>query len=206
MHALTARLKTVSAISLSLLGVLWVIELVNLLLGGALDADGIRPRDPHALAGIVWAPFIHVSVAHLLANSLPVAVLSAIVLLRGVRTFVAVSLLVILLGGLGVWLVGRPFTVEVGASGVIFGYLGYLLARGLVERSPGSVVVSLLVLIVYGGILWGMLPVQPGVSFEAHICGFLSGVLAAWLLARLQASPARRPEAVALPRLRTSKL
>jgi membrane associated rhomboid family serine protease len=84
-------------------------------------------------------------------------------------------------GGLGVWLIGRPFSVQVGASGVIFGYLGYLLARGFIERSAGAVMTSLLVLVVYGGALWGLLPTQPGVSFEGHMSGFASGGLAAWL-------------------------
>jgi membrane associated rhomboid family serine protease len=183
MRSATDRLTTVVGIPVVLLALLWVVELVNLLLGGALDRFGIRPRDPSDLAGIVWAPFIHVSVAHLAANSVPLFVLSAIVLLRGVRTFVLVSIVVMLVGGLGAWLIGRPFSVEVGASGVIFGYLGYLLARSVVERSLGAILVSLAVLVIYGGALWGLLPTQPGVSFEAHITGFLSGGLAAFALA-----------------------
>jgi membrane associated rhomboid family serine protease len=181
---LTRRLKTVAGVSVALLAVLWIVELVNLVMGGALDRYGIRPRDANGLSGVLWAPFIHVSVAHLLANSGPFFVLSAIVLLRGVRRFVLVSLFVMLVGGLGVWLIGRPFSVQVGASGVIFGYLGYLLARGFIERSVGAVLTSLVVLVVYGGALWGLLPTQPGVSFEGHISGFASGGLAAWLARR----------------------
>jgi membrane associated rhomboid family serine protease len=181
---LTTRLKTVVGLSVALLAVLWIVEIINLVLGGALDRYGIRPRDVNGLSGILWAPFIHLSVDHLLANSGPFVVLSAIVLLRGVRQFVLVSLFVMLVGGLGAWLIGRPFSVEVGASGVIFGYLGYLLARGMIERSLGAVLTSLLVLMVYGGALWGLLPTQPGVSFEGHISGFASGGLAAWLAHR----------------------
>lgn len=181
---LTTRLKTAVVVSVALLVVLWIVEMVNLVLGGSLDRFGIRPRDMNGLSGILWAPFIHVSVAHLLANSGPFVVLSAIVLLRGVRQFVLVSLFVVLAGGLLAWLIGRPFSVQVGASGVIFGYLGYLLARGVIERSVGAVLTSLAVLVVYGGALWGLLPVQPGVSFEGHISGFVSGGLAAWLAHR----------------------
>jgi membrane associated rhomboid family serine protease len=178
---LTTRLKTAGVVSVALLVVLWIVELVNIVLGGGLDRFGIRPRDIDGLSGILWAPFIHVSVAHLLANSGPFLVLSAIVLLRGLRQFVLVSLFVVLVGGLVAWLIGRPFSVQVGASGVIFGYLGYLLARGVIERSVGAVLTSLAVLVVYGGALWGLLPTQPGVSFEGHISGFASGGLAAWL-------------------------
>ena len=109
-------------------------------------------------------------------------VLGWFVALAGTTALVEVTILVALFGGAGTWLIGRSGSVHVGASGVVFGYLGYLLGRGLFERSLGSILVSLVVGVLYGGLVWGVLPTRPGVSWEGHLCGFLAGVLAAWLI------------------------
>ncbi len=181
MRTLTDELRTIAGAAAAPVALLWIVEVANLVLGGGLDRFGIRPRETDGLPGIIWAPFIHASVMHLVANSGPLFVLSVLVLLRGLRVFLLLTVFVMLVGGSALWLVGRPNSVQIGASGVIFGYLGYLLVRGVVERSFGSVLVALVVLVVYGTALWGLLPTQPGVSFEGHITGFMSGGLGAWL-------------------------
>lgn len=164
---------------------MWVLELADLLLlGGALDAYGIRPRSVDGLEGIVLSPLLHGGLAHLANNSVPFVVLGLLVFLNGLRHFVVTTLLSLFVGGLGVWLVGAPNTVHIGASGVVFGYLGYLLLRGYFSRSVGAVLLSLLLVVLYGGALWGLLPIQAGVSWTAHLFGFLGGALSAYLLRR----------------------
>lgn len=162
------------------LALMWLIAAVNtLILGHRLIALGIHPRDPTALPGILLAPFLHVSVGHLLANSAPFVVLGGVILARSVRDFVSVSLFVTLVGGFAVWVFGSGNSVHVGASGV-FGYFGYLLFRGIVERSPPSIIIALAVGSGYGTLLLGLVPFQRGVSWEGHVFGFLAGALAAW--------------------------
>lgn len=164
---------------------LWGVEIVNLLIfQQGLVRFGIQPRTLHGLIGIPLAPLLHGSVAHLLANTGPLLVLGWIVLLRGVERFWEVTLFTALASGVGVWLIGSSDSVHVGASGVIFGYVGYLLLRAWYERSFSAITTALLVGVLYGGVVWGVLPGQRGVSWEAHLCGFLGGC---WL-AKLQGS------------------
>ena len=167
----------------------WVIELSDqLLFGGMLDRFGIRPRNLGGLWGIGAAPLLHGGWAHLLANTIPFVVLAWLVMLRRTRDFFLVTAIVVLLGGLGVWLIGGPGTVHIGASGLIFGYVGYLFGRGYFERSFGSILLALIVAVVYGSVLWGVLPGQRGISWEGHLAGFLAGVLAAKLV-----TPSNKP-------------
>ena len=169
----------------SLLAIAWAVELVDqLLLGRSLDRYGIRPHTLQGLWGILFAPFLHGGFGHLIANSGPFVVLGWLVALRGVGRFVAVSLIVIVIGGLGVWLFGPSNTVHIGASGLIFGYLGYLLLSGYFEQKPGSILVAVVVGLLYGGAIWGVLPGQRGISWQGHLFGLLAGVLAARLLAQ----------------------
>jgi membrane associated rhomboid family serine protease len=171
-----------------MLGVMWVIALLNALPVLDLTRFGIRPRSIPGLLGIVFAPFLHGGFAHLAANSVPFLVLGGIVLLGGRKVFWSVTVFVILLGGLGVWAVAPGYSIHIGASGLIFGYLGFLLARGFVERSWTWIAVAFVILAGYGSLLWGVLPHQPGVSWQSHLFGFLSGIGAA----RLLFSPERR--------------
>lgn len=164
---------------------MWVLELADLLFfGGALDAYGIKPRSVDGLDGVVLSPFLHGGLAHLANNSVPFVVLGLLVFLSGLRNFVVTTLLSLFVGGFGVWLAGSPGTVHIGASGVVFGYLGYLLLRGYFSRSAGAILLSLLLVVLYGGALWGLLPLQTGVSWTAHLFGFLGGALSAYLLHR----------------------
>lgn len=162
---------------------MWVEETVDLLMfGGRLDAAGIRPRVPSALWGIAFAPFLHGGLAHLMANTVPLLVLGWLIMLRSLRVFLAVTVLTAVLGGLGVWLFGRPFSVHIGASGVVFGYLGFLLLRGYFERSFTAIALGLVAGVLYGGALWGVLPGQRGISWEGHLFGFAAGAGTARLL------------------------
>lgn len=169
---------------------MWLLEVADLLLfGGALDAYGIRPRSVDGLDGVVLAPLLHGDLAHLANNSVPFVVLGLLVFLNGLRNFAVTTVLSVLLSGLGVWLVGAPNTVHVGASGLVFGYFGYLLLRGYFTRSAGAILLSLLLIVLYGGALWGLLPLQTGISWTAHLFGFLGGALSAYLLHRRKPKP-----------------
>ena len=163
----------------------WILELVDLLvLRRSLDTWGIRPRTVDGLWGILFAPFLHGGLGHLIANTLPFLTLGWLVMLRRTSDFFVVTFVAMLVGGLGAWLLGGRNTIHIGASGIIFGYLGYLLLRGYFERSVVSILVSVVVGIFYGGALWGLLPSGPGISWQGHLFGFLGGVGAARLMGR----------------------
>ena len=184
-------LKLQAAILLGLVAIMWAIEVVDLVvLGGALDAYGIRPRTVDGLWGILLAPFLHGGLGHVAANTIPFVVLGWLVMLRETWHFFAVGVIVAVLGGLGVWLTAPAAGVHIGASGVVFGFFGFLLLAGWFERRFGTILVSLAVLVAYGGLIFGVLPGQVGISWQSHLFGFLAGVLAARFLAR-RPRPAR---------------
>lgn len=179
------ELRTQATIAGGLVGTMWVEEIVDTVaFGGGLDRFGIHPRTTRGLLGIPLAPLLHAGFGHLAANTVPLVVLAFFVMGRRKRDLAIVSALATLVGGLGVWLVGAANSVHLGASIVVFGYLGYLLSRGIFERRFWSILGSLVVFFLYGGALWGLLPGRPGVSWEGHLFGFLGGVLAARLLAK----------------------
>lgn len=175
---------------------LWAIEVVDTALGNQLDYQGVQPRDPDGLAGIIFAPLLHGGWAHLTANSGPLLVLGFLVLLSGVLRWLMVTMVIWVVGGVGIWITGAPDSVHIGASILVFGWLVYLILRGIFSRSPGQIALGVVILVLYGGALWGVLPGQSGVSWEGHLFGALGGGLAAWWLAPARhASPtrARRP-------------
>ncbi|MEW6283752.1 MAG: rhomboid family intramembrane serine protease [Candidatus Eremiobacterota bacterium] len=185
MKQLTRTLKLQLLILGGLLLTFWALETVDVvLLHQALNRYGIVPRTQDGLWGILFAPFLHGGFPHLIANSVPFLVLGWLVLVRGVKDFLAVSLVTVLVAGLGTWLVGAAGTVHIGASGVVFGYLGYLMLRGFFERKILSILLSIGVGYLYGRYLPGVLPGQQGISWECHLFGFLGGALAAWLMTR----------------------
>lgn len=148
---------------------------------GGLDQYGILPRNLIGLRGILFAPFLHGGLGHLIGNTIPFVILGWLVMLREITDFAAVSVISALVSGLGTWLFGTR-GIHIGASGVIFGYLGYLLARGYFERSGTAIAIALFVGTLYGSLLWGILPLQHGISWEGHLFGFLGGILSAKLL------------------------
>jgi membrane associated rhomboid family serine protease len=162
---------------------LWAIEVVDLLvLRGALDGYGIRPRTLPGLGGILLAPLLHGGFGHLAANSTALLVLGWFVMLRGTAQIVPVTVIGALVGGLGIWLVGASGSVHLGSSIVVFAYLGYLLFRGFFERRVLAMAGSVAVAFLYGGMIWGVLPGRQAVSWEGHLFGFLGGVLAARIM------------------------
>jgi membrane associated rhomboid family serine protease len=173
--------------------VLFLIELVNFLLGGELAAEGgIRPHVVAGLDGVVLSPFLHASFEHVTANSVPLIVLGTFVLAAGVRRFVLSTIFIVVASGLAVWFIGDPRTVVVGASGVIFGYFGLLFMRGLVERSWWNIGVAFLVGLLYGWQLVGVLgPVDAHISWQDHLCGLIAGLIAGVLFRRRRVPPAR---------------
>ena len=164
----------------SIVGVMWLLELIDILfLNQRLNLFGIRPRDTGYMWGIAFAPFLHGGISHLLANTPPFIALGWLVLARSRKEFLWVTIAVTLSSGLGAWLFGASNSVHIGASGVIFGYFGFLLARGFFDRQLVSIALSLIVGAIYGYLLWGVLPNQPNVSWQGHLFGFLGGVLLA---------------------------
>ncbi len=162
--------------------VLWLVEGLDAVLPGRFEGNGIRPRSDAGMSGILFGPLIHSDWAHLIGNSVPLLVLGFLLALSGIRTFLAVTAVVWLTSGLGVWLVGSTFTVHVGASGIVFGWIAYLILRGVFARKPGQIALGVAVFIAYGSALWGVLPGQVGISWEGHLFGALGGVGAAWWL------------------------
>lgn len=176
---------------LILVGALWLIELVDrLFFHEALDRFGIVPRTAAGLWGIPLAPLLHSSFAHLLANTLPLIILGTLVMLTYRSRFLAITGVIILVSGLGTWLISPAQTIHIGASGLIFGYLAFLVAVAYHERSFGAVALAVLVIILYGGVIGGILPQDGGISWQGHLFGLIGGGLAAYLFARRRARTA----------------
>lgn len=161
---------------------LWAIELANALLDQRLNNFGIHPRSIGQLQGILFAPFLHGSWWHLIGNTFPLVVLSGLILAKDRGEWIAVTVLTAIVSGFGTWLFGGGNTVHIGASGVVFGYFGFLVTRAYFERSLGSIAVALLVVMMFGGMIWGILPVRVGISWEGHLFGMLGGIAAAWAI------------------------
>ncbi|MBV9464596.1 MAG: rhomboid family intramembrane serine protease [Solirubrobacterales bacterium] len=171
-----------------IVALMWIVEVINSLDANKLDNDGIYPRNLGRLWGILTAPFLHAGFGHLIANTVPFVFMGLIIALRGAARLAAVTLIVILVGGLGTWLIapshlanGQP-VVTVGASGVVFGYAAYLLVRGLFDRSALELLIGAVVGVVWGGALLASLVPHSGISWQGHLCGAIGGVVAAWLL------------------------
>ncbi len=176
------NLQRQAAIVTVFIAALWLVEALDLLFWrGDLDAFGIRPRTLAGLLRIPVAPFLHAGFGHLIANTMPLLILCWLVLLRGLRDFVDATVLAALISGLGIWAFGASNSIHIGASGLVFGYLGYLTARGYFERSLVAVSLAAAALLLYGGLLIGVLPSRAGVSWLGHLFGFLGGILAAYL-------------------------
>ncbi|WP_461414188.1 rhomboid family intramembrane serine protease [Gemmatimonas sp.] len=175
----TRSLKTQVTMLGTAMGAFWVTFVLNTMLGGALNQFGVIPRTTVGLRGILFAPFLHGNLNHLIANTLPFLALGWMVMLRDARHFVPVTLFSMLGAGLMAWTLGAPGSVHIGASGVVFGYLGFLLLAGVYTRSFWSIVLSLVTAGLWGGLVLGIAPGQAGISWQAHLGGFIGGILAA---------------------------
>lgn len=160
---------------------LWLIELVDQITRGSLDALGIHSWQLSSLPSVFVAPWLHVDWAHLSANTIPFAVLGFLVILGGAVRALLSTLWSVVTSGLFAWLLSPPNTITIGASGLIFGWLTYLLTRGIFGRDGKQILLAVVIFLVYGGILWGVFPTQVGVSWQAHLGGAIGGVVAAWL-------------------------
>ncbi|HEX8648757.1 MAG TPA: rhomboid family intramembrane serine protease [Thermoleophilaceae bacterium] len=186
----TARREPVSErragfmLVLAMLAVMWVSEIVDSIMGGDLDRYGIEPREPDGLIGIATSPFLHGGFDHLMSNTVPFVAMGLAIALAGAVRVLAVTGIVMLVGGLGTWLAGEDGSVHIGASGVVFGYATYLLVRGFFNRSALELLMGLIVGAVWGtALLSGLLP-RPGISWQGHLFGAIGGVVAARLLMR----------------------
>lgn len=156
----------------------WLVWAADAVWPGTIG-HGIVPRTTYGLTGIVMAPFLHATLQHLLANTIPFVLLGAVILLRGARAFTTVTVVSALIAGAGTWLFGTPGTMHIGASGIVFGFFGYLLFRALYDRRVSSFLIALVVAVLYGGsLLMSIVPAQ-GISWTGHIFGFLGGIAAA---------------------------
>ena len=165
-----------------LIAVMYAVEVVDIVLGGRLDGLGVEPRELDGLTGVALAPLLHSGFGHLLANTVPFAVLGLIIALGGLRRVVDVIAIVALVSGLATWLIGPEQTVHLGASGLVFGFATYVISRGVFTRRPWHIVGGILVAVIYGAsTLIGLLP-REGVSWQMHLFGAIGGVLAARLL------------------------
>ncbi len=180
---LAGTLKAQIAVLGGWTAIAWALEAVDqFVVARSLDVYGIHPRDLQGLWGILCAPLLHGGFGHLAANTVPFLVLGWFVLAGRKGDFFLVNVIVIVIGGVGVWIVAPTDSVHIGASGLIFGYLGFLLSRGLFERSLGSILIAVVVGLLYGGLVFGVLPGEPGVSWQGHLFGFVGGAIAAKLL------------------------
>ena len=172
---------------------MWVLEAVNAIDHNALDnAGGIYPRNFDHLWAIFTSPFLHQNFApHLLDNTIPLLFMGVIIALRGALRLAAVTLVVIIVGGLGTWVASPSGSITIGASGVVFGYATYLLARGIFNRSLLELGVGLVVGVVWGGALISSVVPHAGISWQAHVSGAVGGVMAAWMLAKPHGSRRR---------------
>lgn len=163
--------------------VMWVVELVDAaVLDDRLEMQGIHPRTWSGLDGILWAPFLHGSIGHLTANSLPFAVLGGLVAIRGLRRWLDVTATILVVSGIATWLLARSGN-HIGASAIVFGYLGYLVGSAFFERKVSTVLAALVAVVLYGGLVFGLLP-RSTVSWEGHLFGLLAGWTTAALTRR----------------------
>jgi membrane associated rhomboid family serine protease len=173
--------KVGGAAILSFVALLYLIEAWDALHHQELNGDGILPRERDGLTGILWAPLLHANWQHLISNTGPALVLGFLVTLAGMSRFIFATVIVWILGGFGTWLIGSPGST-IGASGLIFGWLTFLIVYGFFTRKVWQILVGVVVLIYYGTVFLGILPGTPGVSWQGHLCGAIAGVFAAYLL------------------------
>jgi membrane associated rhomboid family serine protease len=180
MKAVVVEIRTQILILVMLVGLMWGLEILDtFVFRHGLDILGIIPRQAIGLRGILFSPFLHGNFAHLSANTVPFIILGWLIMSQSINNFVIVSVICMILGGLGTWLFGASNSVHIGASGLIFGYLGFLIARYYFDRRVSSGIIALFVGATYGSVLWGVLPSVPGISWEGHLFGFLGGIVAA---------------------------
>lgn len=161
---------------------LWLLEILDTATGHPLDSYGVQPRSEDGLVGVLLAPTLHFGFDHLVSNTIPVLVLGFLTLATGVARGIAATAIIWVVGGLGVWLFAQPGSVHAGASVLIFGWIVYLIVRGFINRHTTEILIGVAVFLLYSGALLGVLPGQPGVSWQGHLFGAVGGFIAARVL------------------------
>jgi len=193
-EAMIAEAKKALWVMVGLLAVLWVVQIVNSIGGYDLTQEfGIEARDPASLPEIFSAPFMHSSWGHIEGNSGPLFVFGFLAAYRGVKKWLSVSVLIIVASGLGVWFTSPSDSITVGASGLVFGYFGYIIVRGLFDRHPIDIVIGIVMALCFAYQFTSLLPTDERVSWQGHLFGFAGGIVGGWLFRD------RRPKAVAAP-------
>lgn len=172
------RISTGIRLAVGFLVVIWGVHLVNFILGGTLSVFGIQPRDPMGLLGIIFAPVLHGNWEHLISNSVPGAIFCFLIGLSGRKAFWEVTAIVALVAGMGTWLFGGVGTLHIGASSLVYGWLAYLVIRGIFNRSLLQILLGIVIGFMYSGLIWGVLPIYEGVSWQGHLFGAIGGILA----------------------------
>lgn len=186
-----ANFRLALRIALGLVALLWLIMIVNGALDLSLERFGVRPRTWSGLPGILLAPLLHADIAHLFANSAPLLVLITAMLHLYPNSALRVVPAIYLGPGVAVWLWGRA-SIHIGASGLIYGLLAYVFVAGTIRHDRRAIAASLLVCFLYGSLVWGVLPIQPAMSWETHLSAALIGAVLAVALRRLDIPPRRR--------------
>ena len=174
--------QVAGVVTLGFVALLWAIEIVDSVADHRLDAYGVEPRSADGLLGIVFAPLLHGGWGHLEANTVPTLVLGFLVLVTGIVRGLEATAIIWVVGGVGVWLVAPGNSIHLGASVLIFGWLVYLMVRGVWTRRLGEIALGVVLFLAYGSLLLGVLPGEPGISWQGHLFGALGGALAAWLV------------------------
>lgn len=171
-----SRLRTGLTYGIGYVVVIWAVYFLNLALGRSLDYYGIHPLDISSIWHIFTSPLLHANLEHLISNTVPGAIFCFLIGLSGHRVFWEVTMIALLIGGIGTWLLGGVGTNHIGASGLVYGWLAYLVIRGIFNRSLTQILLGVVLGFVYSGLVWGVLPGTPGVSWQAHLFGAVGGL------------------------------
>lgn len=177
-----ASFKEAIRIPLILLAMMWIVFLVDWIFAMNLNQWGLVPRNVQHLSGILFMPFLHGDFQHLFSNSIPFFLLGTSICYFYKRQWQLVYAFVYIAGGLLVWLAGRSASVHIGASGIIYGFFGFLFFAGLFRKEIKALIIAVIVAVLYGGLIWGIFPTQKAISWEGHLFGALAGVIIAYLL------------------------
>lgn len=177
------RIRTGLGIAVVFLVVEWAVQLVNyVLFNGNLANYGIHPLDFNGIWGIFTAPLLHANFEHLIGNSVPGAIFCFLIGLSGRKAWWEVTIITVLIAGIGTWLLGGPGTSHIGASSLVYGWLSYLIVRGLFNRSFAQTALGVFLGFAYSGLVWGVLPVYEGVSWQGHLFGAIGGIAAGMII------------------------
>ncbi len=174
--------KAAALLTGGFVALLWMLEVFDAVTGNPLDSYGVRPRDEDGLVGVAVAPMLHFGFDHLISNTVPVLVLGFLTLATGIGRGLLATAIIWVVGGLGVWVVAQPGSIHAGASILIFGWIVFLVVRGLLNRRPTEILIGVAVFLLYSSALLGVLPGQPGVSWQGHLFGAIGGFVAARVL------------------------